>query len=150
MPADEPLAEERVIRPRRGFSAINFGELWRYRELFGFLAWRDVLVRYKQTYLGIAWAVLQPMQAAGSQQLGQQRELHVCGQRGGVGLEVQRTLRGFVGAAVPGAKVFRQSFTQGGVGRAFAAQRAPVLGAAWQAHQRIQRLRGEYHHRTGA
>lgn len=61
MPADEPLAGERVIRPRRGLSAVNFGELWRYRELFGFLAWRDVLVRYKQTYLGIAWAVLQPI-----------------------------------------------------------------------------------------
>src|SRR3954463_3646625 len=36
-------------------------ELWRYRELFYFLAWRDVKVRYKQTTLGIAWAVLQPL-----------------------------------------------------------------------------------------
>ena len=36
-------------------------ELWRYRELFYFLAWRDVKVRYKQTALGIAWAVLQPL-----------------------------------------------------------------------------------------
>ena len=52
---------ERVIRPKPGLSAINFGELWRYRELFVFLAWRDILVRYKQTYLGIAWAVLQPI-----------------------------------------------------------------------------------------
>lgn len=51
---------ERVIRPQRGLIAINFRELWRYRELFGFLAWRDILVRYKQTYLGVAWAVLQP------------------------------------------------------------------------------------------
>ena len=39
---------------------MNFAELWRYRELFGFLAWRDILIRYKQTYLGVAWAVLQP------------------------------------------------------------------------------------------
>lgn len=50
----------RVIRPRHGLQAINFAELWRYRELFLFLAWRDILIRYKQTALGIAWAVLQP------------------------------------------------------------------------------------------
>src|SRR5213593_2619624 len=56
------LAEfERVIRPRHGLAAINFRELWRYRELFWFLAWRDILVRYKQTYLGVTWAVLQPV-----------------------------------------------------------------------------------------
>src|SRR4051812_17118215 len=36
-------------------------DLWRYRELFGFLAWRDVLVRYKQTAIGVAWAVLRPL-----------------------------------------------------------------------------------------
>lgn len=36
-------------------------DLWRYRELFGFLAWRDVLVRYKQTVVGIVWAVLRPL-----------------------------------------------------------------------------------------
>lgn len=35
-------------------------DLWRYRELFGFLAWRDLLVRYKQTAIGVAWALLQP------------------------------------------------------------------------------------------
>ena len=34
--------------------------LWRYRELFYFLAWRDILVRYKQTVIGIAWAVIRP------------------------------------------------------------------------------------------
>ncbi len=53
--------EERIIRARRGIVAINFAELWRYRELFGFLVWRDMLIRYKQTYLGVAWAVLQPV-----------------------------------------------------------------------------------------
>ena len=60
MPADESQAE-RVIRPQHGFIAIDFAEIWRYRELFGFLAWRDILVRYKQTYLGVAWVVLQPV-----------------------------------------------------------------------------------------
>jgi lipopolysaccharide transport system permease protein len=38
-----------------------FGELWRYRELFAFLAWRDILVRYKQTVVGVAWSVLRPV-----------------------------------------------------------------------------------------
>ena len=57
-----PIAQaDRVLRPRQGFAGINFAELWRYRELFFFLSWRDILVRYKQTYLGIAWAVLQPV-----------------------------------------------------------------------------------------
>ncbi len=55
------LASERVIRPRHGLVAVDFGELWRYRELFVFLAWRDILVRYKQTYIGFAWALLQPL-----------------------------------------------------------------------------------------
>ena len=52
---------ERIIRPQRGMIALNFAELWRYRELFGFLAWRDILLRYKQTYLGVTWVVLQPI-----------------------------------------------------------------------------------------
>jgi len=52
---------ERVLRPRHGLVAFDFAELWRFRELFGFLVWRDILIRYKQTYLGIAWAVLQPL-----------------------------------------------------------------------------------------
>lgn len=52
---------ERVIRRRHGIIGIDFNELWRYRELFGFLAWRDIIVRYKQTIIGILWAVLQPV-----------------------------------------------------------------------------------------
>ena len=40
---------------------MRFGELWRYRELLYFLTWRDVKVRYKQTLLGAAWAILQPL-----------------------------------------------------------------------------------------
>lgn len=52
---------DRVIRPQHGWVALNLKELWRYRELFLFLAWRDILVRYKQTYLGVTWAILQPV-----------------------------------------------------------------------------------------
>ena len=51
---------ERIIRPKKGLIGIDFTELFAYRELFLFLAWRDILVRYKQTYVGIAWAVLVP------------------------------------------------------------------------------------------
>jgi lipopolysaccharide transport system permease protein len=49
------------IRPSRGWLAPDLRELWRFRELLYFLVWRDVKVRYKQTALGIAWAVLQPL-----------------------------------------------------------------------------------------
>ncbi len=50
-----------LIRPRRGWISIDFAELARYRELLYFLVWRDLKVRYKQTVLGVAWAVLQPL-----------------------------------------------------------------------------------------
>lgn len=50
-----------VLRPRRGWQPINFEELWRARELLYFLALRDIQVRYKQTVLGAAWAVIQPL-----------------------------------------------------------------------------------------
>ena len=50
-----------VIERRRGWQVVDLGELWRYRELLFFLTWRDVKVRYKQTVLGAAWAVLQPL-----------------------------------------------------------------------------------------
>src|SRR5690606_34125041 len=49
-----------VIAPPSGWQLINVSELWKFRELLGFLIWRDVKVRYKQTLLGAAWAVLQP------------------------------------------------------------------------------------------
>jgi len=54
-------AHETVIRPRRGWIAVDWKELWRHRELLYFLIWRDVKVRYKQAVLGIAWAVLAPV-----------------------------------------------------------------------------------------
>ena len=50
-----------VIAPSRGLSALKLGDLWEYRELLYFLAWRDIKVRYKQTALGAAWALLQPL-----------------------------------------------------------------------------------------
>jgi lipopolysaccharide transport system permease protein len=50
---------EIVVRPR-GAMRIDWHELWAYRELFVFLAWRDVKVRYQQTAIGVAWAVIQP------------------------------------------------------------------------------------------
>lgn len=52
--------QQTVIRPAAGFS-LNLYELWKYRELFYFFTWRDIKVKYKQTYLGVAWALLQPL-----------------------------------------------------------------------------------------
>jgi lipopolysaccharide transport system permease protein len=52
-----------VITPSRGWAPLRLKELWEYRELLYFLVWRDVKVRYKQTALGVAWAVLQPLLA---------------------------------------------------------------------------------------
>lgn len=49
------------IRPRSGWAAVDFRELWRYRELLYFQALRDIKIRYKQTALGAGWAVLQPV-----------------------------------------------------------------------------------------
>ncbi len=48
------------IEPSQGWVAIKLHELWEYRELLYFLAWRDIKVRYKQTVLGAAWAIIQP------------------------------------------------------------------------------------------
>lgn len=50
-----------VIEPNRSYLGVNFRELWHYHELLYFLAWRDIKVRYKQTILGVSWAVLQPL-----------------------------------------------------------------------------------------
>jgi lipopolysaccharide transport system permease protein len=67
-PAGEDNAVGRVPAPPRtvieaeiGWQPIDFRGLWHYRELLWFFAWRDVKVRYKQTELGIAWAVLEPL-----------------------------------------------------------------------------------------
>ncbi len=52
--------QEIIIKP--GMGALDYWrDLWRYRELFFFLAWRDILVRYKQTAIGVAWSVIRPL-----------------------------------------------------------------------------------------
>ncbi len=50
-----------TITPRRGVFHLDLGELWRYRELGFFFVWRDIKVRYKQTVIGAAWAIIQPI-----------------------------------------------------------------------------------------
>jgi len=50
-----------IISPTRGWKGIDLKELWRYRELLYFLVWRDIKVRYKQSLLGVGWAILQPL-----------------------------------------------------------------------------------------
>src|SRR5437660_3885129 len=54
-----------LIQPSRGWRALDLRELWRFRRLVYFLALRDVKVRYKQTALGVAWVLLQPLLAMG-------------------------------------------------------------------------------------
>src|SRR5690242_2612692 len=61
-PPVQPLPVLR-IRPAPGWNALNLRELWQFRELLWFLALRDIKVRYKQTLLGVAWAVIQPVMA---------------------------------------------------------------------------------------
>jgi lipopolysaccharide transport system permease protein len=52
-----------VVEPTRGWAPANLKVLWRFRELLLFMAWRDVIVRYKQSLLGVAWVVIQPLVA---------------------------------------------------------------------------------------
>jgi len=58
LPLETP---EIVVTPSRGWRSLELSELWKYRELLYFLTWRDIRVRYKQTVLGAAWAILQPL-----------------------------------------------------------------------------------------
>jgi lipopolysaccharide transport system permease protein len=55
---EKPLV---IVEPTRSWVALDLKGLWAYRELLYFLTWRDVKIRYKQTVLGVAWAVLQPL-----------------------------------------------------------------------------------------
>jgi lipopolysaccharide transport system permease protein len=57
-PLEAPLVR---IEPRRGWLALDLGEVWAYRDLIYFFVWRDIKVRYKQTVIGAAWAVIQPI-----------------------------------------------------------------------------------------
>ena len=56
----KPQDEVIYLRPSKGWTALKLGDIWRYRELIYFLIWRDIKVRYKQTALGAAWAIIQP------------------------------------------------------------------------------------------
>ena len=58
---NEPEMPILRIRPSRGWRHVNLVEVWQYRELLYFLSWRDIKVRYKQTALGAAWAIIQPV-----------------------------------------------------------------------------------------
>lgn len=58
---DTAQAPVTIIRPPRGWVPIDLHGLWTYRELLYFLVWRDIKVRYKQTVLGVAWAIIQPL-----------------------------------------------------------------------------------------
>jgi len=68
MPAERSEADVEVAPPtitvieaRHGWQLLDWHELWRFREVLYFLAWRDIKVRYKQSILGVAWALLQPL-----------------------------------------------------------------------------------------
>jgi len=62
--SSSPRGDLVVIEPAGRFGSLRAAELWDYRELLQFLIWRDVKIRYKQTVLGAAWAILQPLLAA--------------------------------------------------------------------------------------
>ncbi len=59
--SDEAGEWTRIIRPKHGLVALDFAELWRFRELLVFFVWRNILIRYKQTAIGVAWALVQPV-----------------------------------------------------------------------------------------
>ena len=61
IPVSQVNMPEIIIEPSHGWLSLKLGEVWQYRELLYFLAWRDVKVRYKQAALGVAWAVIQPL-----------------------------------------------------------------------------------------
>jgi lipopolysaccharide transport system permease protein len=63
IPEDQAPVAITIVEPRKAFWDLELGSLWEYRELLYFLVWRDIKVKYKQTALGVAWAVLQPILA---------------------------------------------------------------------------------------
>jgi len=56
---------EIVIKPKQKWMLLDLAELWRFRELFYIFTWRDIKVRYKQTFFGVAWVIFQPLAATG-------------------------------------------------------------------------------------
>jgi lipopolysaccharide transport system permease protein len=63
LPAPEPVTV--IIEPPRGWLDLRLADVWEYRELLYFFVWRDMKVRYKQTIIGVAWVVLQPLLTMG-------------------------------------------------------------------------------------
>lgn len=59
-PTTVPTPHVKLIKPIEGWIPLNLNELWQYREMLWFMVWRDLRVRYKQTVLGMSWAVIQP------------------------------------------------------------------------------------------
>jgi len=57
----QPEQWDLILRHKRGIIPVDFPELWRYRELLFFLVWRNILIRYKQTAVGVLWAVFRPV-----------------------------------------------------------------------------------------
>jgi len=57
------MSDVLVIEPKKGWIPVNFREIWKFRELLYFLAWRDIKVKYKQTAIGVIWAIIQPLLA---------------------------------------------------------------------------------------
>ncbi|NUM46873.1 MAG: ABC transporter permease [Anaerolineales bacterium] len=57
----QPELKKLRIEASKGWTSLNLGELWEYRELLYFFVWRDLKVRYRQTILGVSWALLQPL-----------------------------------------------------------------------------------------
>lgn len=55
------MSFQTVIKPDKGWGPVNFRELFEYRELILFLAWRDIMAIYKQAFFGIAWAIVRPL-----------------------------------------------------------------------------------------
>ena len=60
MPENQDKILRIRIEPTKGWVALKLGELWEYRELLYFFVWRDIKVRYKQTIMGVSWAIIQP------------------------------------------------------------------------------------------
>jgi lipopolysaccharide transport system permease protein len=58
---EDKIHDWHVMEPSAGWVPLKLGELWNFRELIYFMTWRDVKIRYKQTGLGVAWAILQPL-----------------------------------------------------------------------------------------
>lgn len=61
---DAPVVGElptTIIEPPKGWEGLNVAELWRYKDLFGLLVWRDIVARYRQSVLGLGWAILRPL-----------------------------------------------------------------------------------------